>query len=234
MAFFQDIFSIFNKRNVPFIESFQEEKDVYTFRFEKSDDVTWKAGQHGLFTVTHQKIKDHTRPFTIASAPEEDVIQITMKISDDPSEFKQAMLSLKKGDTIKMAGPVGSFCLKEDSPTMLIAGGIGITPFRAIVQQIEAEGNNNKQIQLIYLDSNKSFIFQDELDLIAKETSVKVRYLHERDHLNKELDKCISSYSNEGHFFVSGPKSMVETTTTYLQKQNVPKRHIKKDVMFGY
>ncbi|MFD2657833.1 FAD-dependent oxidoreductase [Gracilibacillus thailandensis] len=234
MAFIQDIFSIFNKRNIPFIESFQESEGVYTFRFEKSDDVTWKAGQHGLFTITHQKIKGHTRPFTIASAPEEDVIQITMKISDDPSEFKKAMLSLKKGDTIKMAGPVGSFYLKEDSPTMLIAGGIGITPFRSIIQQIEVEGNNNKQIQLIYLDSSKSFVFQDELDQFAKETSVKVTYIHERDHLNKELDKCICSYSNDGHFFVAGPKSMVETTTTYLQKQKVPKRHIKKDVMFGY
>ncbi len=235
MAFFQDIFSIFQKKDLPFIESFQEAEGVYTFRFEKSEDVTWKAGQHGLFTITHQKIKNHTRPFTIASAPEENVIQITMKISDNPSEFKKAMLSLTKDDTIKMAGPIGSFYLKEDSPTMLIAGGIGITPFRSIIQQIEAEGNNNnKQIQLMYLDSNKSYIFQDELDQIAKETSVNVTYLHERDHLNKELDKCISSYSNDGHFFVAGPKSMVDATTTYLQTQKVPKRNIKKDVMFGY
>ncbi|WP_231686885.1 FAD-dependent oxidoreductase [Bacillus sp. JCM 19034] len=218
---------------MPFIESFQESEGVYTFLFEKAKDVTWKAGQHGLFTITHKKVKDHTRPFTIASAPEEDVIQLTMKMSN--SEFKKAMLALKKGDTIKMAGPVGSFHLTEDRPTILIAGGIGITPFRSMLKQIEAEGKSqSKQIQFIYLDSSKSYIFQDELDEMAKKTSVNLTYLNDRNQLNKELDKWLSTYSNDGHFFVAGPKSMVEATTTYLQKQNVPRRNINKDSFWGY
>ncbi len=38
-----------------------------------------------------------------------------------------------------MAGPVGAFYLREEHPTVLIAGGIGITPFRSIVKQLEAE-----------------------------------------------------------------------------------------------
>ena len=73
------------------------------FLFEKDKDLTWKAGQHGLFTITHKKIKNPTRPFTVASAPTENVVKLTIGISDDPSDFKKAMLELKQGMKISMS-----------------------------------------------------------------------------------------------------------------------------------
>ncbi len=90
--------------------------------------------------ITHKKIKNGTKPFTLASAPTEKVVKITTRISNDPSEFKKALLELKQGMTISMSGPVGSFYLKDNSPTLLIAGGIGITPFRSIIKQLEMKG----------------------------------------------------------------------------------------------
>lgn len=87
-----------------------------------------------MFTITHKKIKNPTRPFTLASAPTENIIKVTMKITDNASDFKKAMLELNKGMKISMSGPVGSFYLKDDRPTILIAGGIGITPFRSILK----------------------------------------------------------------------------------------------------
>ena len=144
MSFFKDILPIFKKSELLFLESYKESEDVYTFLFEKEKDLTWKAGQHGLFSITHKKIKNPTRPFSVASAPTEDVVKITIGISDDPSDFKKAMLELKQGMKVSMSGPVGAFYLKDNSPSLLIAGGIGITPFRSIVKQIEAEGNGSR------------------------------------------------------------------------------------------
>ena len=142
----------------------------YTFSFEKGKDLTWKAGQHGLLTITHKKIKNGTLPFTLASAPAEEIVKITTRISNEPSEFKKALLELKQGMTISMSGPVGSFYLKDNSPTLLIAGGIGITPFRSIIKQMEMTGNCiETPIQLLYLDSNKSYIYKNELDEIARQ-----------------------------------------------------------------
>ena len=64
-----------------------------------------------------------------------------------------------------MSGPVGSFYLKDNNPALLIAGGIGITPFRSILKQVEAEWNGDeKQIKLLYMDSKKSYLFKDEMD----------------------------------------------------------------------
>ncbi|MEI4768046.1 FAD-dependent oxidoreductase [Psychrobacillus sp. FJAT-51614] len=234
MSFFQDSLSIFKKRELLFLESYKESEDVLTFLFEKEKDLTWKAGQHGLFSITHSKVKNPSRPFTIASAPTENNIKLTMRISDNPSDFKKAMLELKQGMKVRMSGPVGSFYLKDDSPSLLIAGGIGITPFRSILKQIEAEGNGSeKQIHLLYMDSKKSYIYKDELDGIANNSSISVTYLDSRNDLHQEIDKFSALYKNNGKYFIAGQKSMVDSISTDLQNNNVSKRNIKKDTFFG-
>ena len=235
MSFLKDTLSIFKKKDLLFLESRKESEGIYTFLFEKDEDLTWKAGQHGLFSITHKKIKNATRPFTLASAPTEKVVKITMRISDDPSDFKKALLELKQGMKISMSGPVGSFYLKDNSPTLLIAGGIGITPFRSIVKQLEMEGNNiENPVHLLYMDSNKSYIYKDELDEIAKNTSISVTYLDSRDALHQEIDKFSGLYKNDGKYFIAGPKSMVASISSYLQSNDISKKNIKKDVFFGY
>ncbi|KAB2329733.1 FAD-dependent oxidoreductase [Cytobacillus depressus] len=235
MSFFQDTLSIFKKRELLFLESYKESEDVYTFLFEKEKDLTWKSGQHGLFRITHKKIKNPIRPFTVASVPTENVLKITMGISDDPSEFKKAMLELKQGMKVSMSGPVGGFYLKDNNPSILIAGGIGITPFRAILKQIEAEGKGGeKQIHLLYIDSKKSYIYKDELDEIADNPSISVTYLDSRNDLHQEIDKFTTLYKNNGNYFIAGPKAMVDSISTYLQNNNISKRNIKKDAFFGY
>jgi predicted ferric reductase len=235
MSFFQDVLSIFKKRELLFLESYKESDDVYSFLFKKEKDLTWKAGQHGLFSITHKKVKNPTKPFTIASAPTENVIKLTMSISDAPSDFKKAMLELKQGMKVSMSGPVGSFYLKENRPTLLVAGGIGITPIRSMVKQLEAEGNGaGKQIHLLYMDSKKSYIYRDELDELAKNTSITVTYVDSRDDLHQEIDKFSSLNKNNGLYFIAGPKSMVDSISSYLQDNNISKKNIKKDAFYGY
>ncbi|WP_453995775.1 FAD-dependent oxidoreductase [Bacillus nitroreducens] len=235
MGFFQDAIAVFKKRDLAFIESYKESDEVYSFLFETDNDLSWKAGQHGLFTITHQKIKNGTKPFTITSAPSENLVRITTKVGANPSEFKKAMLALKKGDTIRMSGPLGNFHVVENGPTLLIAGGMGITPFRAILKQIEAEGNEiAKQIHLLYLDSNKSYIFKDEIDQIANKSSVKVTYLDSRDDLQKEIDQFVTSNKHNSQYFIAGPKSMVDSVSTHLQSKKISKKKIKKDAFYGY
>ncbi|WP_174615779.1 FAD-dependent oxidoreductase [Virgibacillus ihumii] len=234
MSLFQDALSMFKKKDLLFIESYKESEGVYTFLFEKENDLSWIAGQHGLFTITHKKIKNKTRPFTIASAPTENVVRITTRISENPSEFKKAMLELKQGMKINLTGPIGSFNLKDDNPSLLIAGGIGITPFRSILKQIESDGNGiERPIRLLYLDSNKSFIFKDELDVIAYNTSISVNYLDSRDDLYQEIDRFTTLNKGDGKYFIAGPKPMVKSIFDFLKSKHIPTKNINKDVFDG-
>ncbi|WP_324255037.1 hypothetical protein [Bacillus sp. REN16] len=84
------------------------------------------------------------------------------------------------------------------------------------------------------MESKKSFLIKDELDAIANNPSLKVTYLNSRDDLHQEIDKFTSLNKENGKYYIAGPKSMVESISTYLQNQNVSKRKIKKDAFFGY
>ncbi|TDQ36588.1 FAD-dependent oxidoreductase [Aureibacillus halotolerans] len=235
MSFLKDTLAVFKKTEVSFLEKRKESDNVYTFRFKKEKDVSWHAGQYALFTITHKKIKKATRPFTISSSPTEDVIQITSVINEKPSEFKQALLELEKGMTVKMSGSVGTFYSQGNAPLLLIAGGIGVTPFRAMIKQLESEGmNQNRPIKLIHVDGQTSHIFKDELESIVNNIPIDIMYLESRENLHKEIDAFVTVHKADAHYYVAGPKSMVEDTTKHLQESNIPKANIKKDAFFGY
>ncbi|MCU6707337.1 FAD-dependent oxidoreductase [Paenibacillus sp. J5C_2022] len=236
MSFFRDFLKMFKKREIVLVESGKESEEVYTFRFKKDSDVNWIAGQHGLFSITHKKIKNALKPFTVSSAPTENYIQLTMRIGHNPSEFKRAMLELKPGMKVNMTGPVGTFHPGDTGrPLVMIAGGIGITPFRSILKQIEAEARSGgNPIHLLYLDSKQSYLFQEELEELAGHLPLHVTYLDTRDDLHREIDTLTAKYKNDGQYLIAGPKSMVSDIAAFVQNKQISKRNIKKDSFFGY
>ncbi|MBB6670730.1 FAD-dependent oxidoreductase [Cohnella nanjingensis] len=217
MGFFKDLAAVFKKREMTFIESFKESESVYSFLFEKNQDLHWEPGQYGLVSITHKPIKNATKPFSLSSAPSENVIRITTRIGDQPSEFKKALLELKPGMKVKMSGAIGSFSLKDNNPTLLIAGGIGITPFRSMLKQLAAAGNGeNRQIHLLYTDSKKSYLFKDEIDALADRSVVDVTYVDSRENLEKEIESFIARFKDNGTYFVAGPNSLVASVSAFL------------------
>jgi ferredoxin-NADP reductase len=226
MSIFKDALSIFKKSELVFIEKVKESEKVYSFLFEKDQDLTWKSGQHGLLTITHKKVKNGTKPFTISSIPSEGVVRVTTQIGDNPSEFKRALLELEPGMKISMSGPVGSFNLKEESPALFIAADIGITPFRAIIKQIEGE-NIGKQVKLLYLDSDNMHIYKEDFK------NVDVDFITTKEQLLQELNAFTEKHKENGQYFVAGSKDAVNMVVEHLKSNNIAKRNIKKDVFVG-
>ncbi|MCG1023573.1 FAD-dependent oxidoreductase [Sutcliffiella horikoshii] len=226
MSFLKDTLSIFKKSELVFIEKVKESQRVYSFLFKKDQDLTWKPGQHGLFTITHKKIKNHTKPFTVSSIPSEGVVRLTTTIGENPSDFKQALLELEPGMKINMSGPVGSFYLKEKSPALFIAADIGITPFRAIIKQIEGE-NIGKQVKLLYFDSENMHIYKVDFK------NVDVDFITTKEQLLQEINIFKEKHKEKGQYFVAGSKDAVNMVVEHLKSSNIAKRAIKKDVFVG-
>ena len=235
MGFFGDFMSIMKKRALVLQSITKEADDVYTFSFEKPADYSWQAGQYALFSMTHAKVKPGTKPFSLSSAPAENAIRITTRIDAAPSEFKQALLSLKPGMTIKVSGAVGSFGLEKAGPVLMIAGGIGITPFRAMLKQMVAEGKRAaQQTQLLYLDSSGVYPFKEELEKLAAQASVQLTTVASLDELERERNVFVQQNKEQGSFLIAGPKPLVDSLASGLQQQGVAKSRIKKDAFFGY
>jgi len=231
----RDILPIFKKHEVILKEKSKEVGDVYTFVFETKEGVIWKAGQHGVFTVKHKKIKKPTRAFSVASIPSEGHIRISMKISSTPSEFKKTLLDLEPGMSLSMRGPIGSLYQKEPKPRLLVAGGIGITPYRAMIKELAPNtGKHSDETQLIYMDSKEEFIYRKELDEANAHPSITITYVSTRDHLQKEMENFASNHKNTAEYYIVGSKPMIQSVETFLKTNGIEKNNIKKDVFVGY
>ncbi len=199
MGIIKDILAALKQNEIHLVNHYQEAEDIYTFVFKREPSVTWEAGQHGIITIQHVKIKKSTRAFSLSSIPSEGVIKISTGMGDQPSLFKQALLSLKPGEAVSMRGPVGGLYTPNDQPQLFIAGGIGITPFRAIIQDkiIKAEGTA-KDIQLIYLDSRGVFIYKSEFESPEQAAIMKTSYLTNREELLPNIEKFVKNIIMKG------------------------------------
>jgi ferredoxin-NADP reductase len=106
------------------------------FRFERPPGWTFKAGQSIDMTLADPRETDsegNTRAFSIASAPQEDTLMVATRMRD--TAFKRTLKGLPLGSTVKIEGPFGNLTLQNNAAktAVLLAGGIGITPFRSIV-----------------------------------------------------------------------------------------------------
>ncbi|MFV0557334.1 MAG: FAD-dependent oxidoreductase [Enterococcus sp.] len=235
MGIKQDLVPIFTKHELSFVEQSHEVEDLYSFIFQSEKKLHWQAGQHGVFTITHEKIPKPTRSFSIAAAPSEGYFQITTNITKIPSPFKQALTTLAPGEKISMRGPVGKFYLHNAQPTLLIAGGIGITPYKSIVTELSLTGESKpSHLELVYLDSKDEFLFQSLFNQLVDQQLLEVSYVKVRTEAFAKVERFIAQYGNQANYFLVGPPKMVNGFSQFLKEKQVNKKQIIKDRFFGY
>lgn len=235
--FFKMILALFKKSKLTLIEKKEEQGDVVTFYFKGDEKTSWIPGQHGIFSQDHVKIKKSTRAFSIASVENEGHVMISMKVPPNPSEFKQVFLALKPGDTVTMRGPIGDFTIKDpNQPVLFVAGGIGITPFRALLMNwVNDKKNPDQKIQILYSEAQGKHIYREELDKICLENpSIQVSYVSGREELTKALEGFTGEHKNNASYFITGPVSMVKSLKDNLKNQGIASKNIKTDLFIGY
>jgi ferredoxin-NADP reductase len=218
------------------IEQKPVQPGVITFLFMPEEPVDWEPGQYMHYVFPHKNEDDrgNERWFTISAAPFEVHLAITTRISDkEGSSFKKALLQLKPGDTVEADGPKGKFILEDANKRhVLIAGGIGITPYRAMLAQMDHD-NEPINVELLYANRDDQLIFGDELNAIAdKHQNFDIKpYIGDAritpDELQAYMDKNTL-------FYISGPKPMVETYQHTLADIGVPEDQVKTDYFPGY
>jgi len=228
-----DILPIFKKRRLTLLYKKHEAGDIYSFVFKLEGRADWKAGQHGALFIEHEKIARSFRPFSLASAPSEDVM-ISTRITDNPSAFKKALSTMQPGQQAAMRGPIGSFYIKDRKPVLFIAGGIGITPFRSLI----ADSSQNPSaapahIRLLYIDDRAHFAYEDELRRFNATNSVEVSLLTSREELKASIALYTSSHSNNARYYVSGSRGMVKSMQSLLKDHGIVSRNTVTDTFFG-
>jgi predicted ferric reductase len=189
-----------------------------------------EAGQFFLwrFLVGTGWAKAH--PFSLSAVPNRRFLRITVKeLGDDTSRFQR----LRPGVRVFAEGPYGTFTAdRSRRPRVaLIAGGIGITPLRAMLETLPRGPGT---VTLLYrVASDGDVAFRKELATLMADRGVDVRILVGADIGDDQTDQLgIPALRRhvpdiaDRDVFVCGPPAMVDAVHRRLRALRVPAQHI--------
>jgi len=161
-------------------------------------------------------------------------------LSAPPSSFKSALRSLAHGALLEAEGPFGDFVLDDDRrPVVLIAGGIGITPFRSMLAELAKRGQP-RDVTLLYSNASADFPFRAFLD---SQTAARVVYTVTRpspawDGPTGRIDVTFiaqhAPHAATADVYVCGPSAMVDGMHTLLRAGGLEPARIHAEGFPGY
>lgn len=192
------------------------------FTFEAGD---WIELRHPLERLPGGKV------YSLASSPLEPELRITFREGITP--FKKLLAGLQPGDRLMLFqyGNDYGFRLSEHKASVLIAGGVGVTPFRSMISEVVDQGSSTA-VQLVYLNTNENFLYQDEFESWQRQSPVlRINLVATKDLKRKDREKLLTNLipAQEQRYYVSGPSGMVTSTLRFLDRLGVAKQDIRVD-----
>ena len=186
-----------------------------------------RSGQFFLWRFLTRDRWWKAHPFSLSAAPDGRSLRITVKaLGDDTARIGE----IPVGTRVVAEGPFGVFteASRRLEQVLLIAGGIGITPVRALMQQMR--GN---VVVLYRVVNDDDIVFRSELDELARASGADLHYVvgdHSTDegrrHLSPEhLLELVPDITTR-EVYVCGPPALIDIVTRHVREAGVPRRHL--------
>jgi predicted ferric reductase len=189
------------------------------------DELAAEPGQFFRWRFLTRSLWWSSHPYSLSAAPGTDLLRITAK---DIGDHSRALSKLRAGTRVVAEGPYGAFTAgHSDRGVVLLAGGVGITPLRAMFSTLPGP------VTLIYrASSERDIVFRDEIDAIAAARGAKVYYLVGSraeiggDPLSPRMLRSLVPGLDQQEVYVCGPPGMISAATDALRGAGVPRRQI--------
>ena len=202
------------------------------------DQLPARAGQFFYWRFLSGGGWWRAHPFSLSAAPNGKFLRITVKRSGDDTSLIQ---HIKPGTRIFAEGPYGAFtgARRRFARVLLVAGGIGITPLRALLEELQAQPG---AVMVIYRASSwDDVVFRAELDALAQATGATIQYLVGKRQPGTRRGDPLSADSigrlvpdvRVRDVFICGPDSMNNTVRANLRALGVANRQIHAE-RFAY
>jgi ferredoxin-NADP reductase len=204
----------------------------------------FRAGQHADFVFGNES--DNSRTFSLASSPlDKEPLMIAMRMRK--TAFKSALKAAALGTKFIVSRPRGSFTLHRDitRPAVFLAGGIGITPIRSILQSATQERlphklylfySNREADDVAFLEEFENMTVQNpNLTLIPTVTGHRtLAWPYEKGHINREMLSRYLLGLNGPIYYIAGPSGMVTAMTDLLNSSGVSDDDIRTEEFGDY
>jgi predicted ferric reductase len=227
---------------VPIFQAFRHQMRVATVTIEGPGVVSIRitgrhlerlqarAGQFFLWRFLSRGRWWESHPFSLSEAPNGEPLRITVKASGD---FTRRIGDIPTGTRVVAEGPFGIFtaAARRQERVLFIAGGIGITPIRAMLEEMQGD------IALIYRAMREEdLVLRAELDRLAGKRGIRLFFVV-GDHLRPEGKDLLSPAQLhrlvpdivDRDVYLCGPPAMMRVLERDLRRAQVPTKHIHSE-----
>jgi predicted ferric reductase len=200
---------------------------VVSLRIEGARLPAAQAGQFFLWRFLTPGRWWTAHPFSLSSAPDGRSLRITVKALGDHSA---KLATVPVGARVLVEGPFGVFteAARRRERILLVAGGIGITPIRALLEEVRGDA-----VVLYRVVDDDDVVFRTELDAIAARRGIRLEYVV-GDHRVEDGERLLDAQHlrelvpdlAERDVYVCGPPAMTDALLARLRDAGVPRRHI--------
>jgi ferredoxin-NADP reductase len=222
---------------------------IWTYRLERPEGFSFRAGQWCFLNLPDLGSGDERglrRHLSIASSPGETGLLFGTK--DSESAFKRTLREMPIGTRIDLEEPRGTLSLPEgtDRPVALLAGGIGITPFRSMIRhaldaktghRLTAFYSNRTPEEALFLDELQAWETPGTFALVASMTRMQLSsrtWDGPTGRLSPDLIRQKMPDWEEATYFLSGPPPMVDAMAAVLDEMGVDPARIRPEKFSGY
>lgn len=202
--------------------------DVVQFHLERPGEYEFIAGQAIELLLPEPETKGPA-PFTFTGLNTDPFLELTIKIYEEHKGLTAALSKLTIGNKVMITDPWDSFA--NNGPGIFIAGGAGITPFIALLRQMQTDRNigdswlffSNKTSQDVFLHNElKSLLGDRYIDVITRDSDG----VNSTQHIDESfLSRHIKNL--EQPFYVCGPPPFVDSIQDALKKIGATEQMVK-------
>lgn len=205
--------------------------DVLKIVTEKPEGLEFIPGQAADISINQPDWKDEIRTFTFVSLPEDEELEFNIKTYPDHKGVTNHLLSLNAGDELVIADVYGDIKYKGEG--LFIAGGAGITPFKAILKKLEKEGKlgsnkllfaNKTQADIIWKDGFEKMLGDQFINILSDEEIEG--YAH--GFVTADVIKKYADTENK-YYYLCGPPPMMEAVEKAFSELGIAEEYIVKE-----
>ncbi|MCP4171456.1 MAG: 2Fe-2S iron-sulfur cluster binding domain-containing protein [Fuerstiella sp.] len=226
-----------------------ESRDTTSFYLKPHDSKPLPLFHAGQFLTFRLHVPGESRPvvrcYSLSSVPDTETYRITVKkvAGGVASQFLHE--SVEVGDLLDVMAPRGDFCIEpsHNRPTVLLAGGVGITPLLSMAYSMTSAGAVAETWLIYSVKTAADFLLRDELRALTEDNP----HLHLRLGTSSSGDACAATdfqgrisvdylnrtlASNNYDFYICGPPPMMKSLVADLREWGVPPTSIHTEA-FG-
>jgi len=201
--------------------------DVKQFKLEKPLGYSFTPGQATEVSIDKRGWREHRRPFTFTSTPEEEILEFVIKIYPEHGGVTKEIESLEKGDSFLIGNPWGT--IQYNGKGTFFAGGAGITPFisifRYLYQNDRLQGNKlifaNKSEEDIILSQELRKMLEQNFHNVITQCKREIYANPQLIYLDRFIDRdFLQNHISDinQHFYVCGPPPFNKTILNNLEE----------------